>query len=76
VKIFIGPVVVAIMFAGSPVGANETYSTEIQHLIDFVSHSGCDFVRNGKSHDPQEAVVHIQKKYRYFSDKIDSAENL
>lgn len=47
---------------------------EIQHLIKFVSESGCSFIRNGNEHTPKEAVEHINKKYEYFKDEIDSAE--
>jgi len=47
---------------------------EIQHLIKFVSESGCTFIRNGNEHTPKDAVEHIKKKYEYYKDKIDSAE--
>lgn len=47
---------------------------EINHLIQFVSTSGCTFIRNGNEHSSLEAVEHMKKKYQYFSSKIDSAE--
>jgi len=47
---------------------------EIEHLLNFVSESGCSFIRNGTQHTPTEAVEHIDKKYQYFKDRIDSAE--
>lgn len=50
-------------------------SDEIEHLINYVATSGCDFERNGTSHTPTEAVEHIKKKYNYFKDKINSAED-
>ncbi|WP_445356635.1 DUF5329 family protein [Microbulbifer sp. ANSA002] len=47
---------------------------EINHLINFVSTSECTFIRNGSEHSSLEAVEHMEKKYKYFSSKIDNAE--
>jgi len=47
---------------------------EIRHLTRFVAESGCNFIRNGKTHTPAQAVEHIDKKYTYFKVDIDSAE--
>ena len=67
--------------AGKSEGSNKnagkkpnTVDLEIQHLIRFVKASGCDFVRNGRHHKPDEAVRHINAKHDYFRKKIDSAE--
>jgi len=54
--------------------ASNTVDEEIQHLIRFVQVSGCDFIRNGSRHKPDDAVKHINTKYDYFKKKIDSAE--
>ena len=47
---------------------------EIRHLIQFVAESGCDFIRNGRTYTPIQAVAHVQKKAAYFEAEIDSAE--
>lgn len=55
-------------------GASNNRDAEIGHLLEFVAHSGCLFIRNGKEHSPQDAVKHIRKKADYYADDIDSAE--
>ena len=47
---------------------------EVQHLINYVSNSPCQIVRNGSAHDGPEAIKHIQKKYKYFKDDIRTTE--
>ena len=46
--------------------------TEINHLLDFVEHSDCVFIRNNTSY---KAVAHIRKKYRYYKKDIKTAED-
>ncbi|MBJ7537996.1 DUF5329 family protein [Marinomonas transparens] len=48
---------------------------EINHLLNFVASTDCQYERNGIMHDNQEAVEHIKKKYAYFSDDIQSTED-
>lgn len=36
---------------------------EIRHLLDFVSASGCTFIRNGDPHDSKSAAEHLSMKY-------------
>ena len=48
--------------------------SEIDYLIQFVENSSCKIERNGKYHDGNDAVAHIQKKYNYFKDEITTAE--
>ena len=42
---------------------------EIQHLLDYLGDSGCQFFRNGAWHPARDARAHIQKKYAYLLDK-------
>ncbi|WP_444911514.1 DUF5329 family protein [Microbulbifer sp. PAAF003] len=53
----------------------DTPINEINHLMEFVSASECTFIRNDSKHTSQEAAEHMEKKYKYFSNKIDSAED-
>ena len=47
---------------------------EVQHLINFVTNTSCQMVRNGTHHDGPEAIKHIQKKYKYYRDDIRTTE--
>jgi hypothetical protein len=55
--------------------ANEASATEIGLLLDFVSTSGCDFIRNNSRHPPQEAADHLQLKYSRGKRYADTAEH-
>ena len=48
---------------------------EVDHLLKFVSQSDCIMLRNGSEHVGEKAVSHIQKKYDYFRDDINSTES-
>jgi len=50
--------------------------TEIEHLFDFLSGSGCEFQRNGSWYAAPKAAEHIRTKYDYLikRDLISSAE--
>jgi hypothetical protein len=39
---------------------------EIWHLLEYLEKSNCEFNRNGTWYNPDEAVQHIKKKYRYL----------
>jgi hypothetical protein len=51
--------------------------TEINYLLDFVEHSGCQFYRNGTWYDSKTARAHLQSKYEMLagSSGINSAED-
>jgi hypothetical protein len=50
---------------------------EIEHLVEFVQTSSCQFNRNGSWRSAAEAAEHISKKYHYALDRghIHSAED-
>lgn len=48
---------------------------EIQHLLNFVATTRCEYERNGERYTAKEAEQHIRKKYEYFSDDIKTAED-
>jgi hypothetical protein len=50
---------------------------EIDHLFDYISHSSCQFNRNGSWHDMVAAKAHVNTKYEYLKErgKIDSTES-
>ena len=47
----------------------------IQYLIEYVSGSGLKFIRNAREYTPGEAAEHMNKKYQYFKDDIETPEN-
>ena len=51
-----------------------TVAGEVNHLINAVSESGCDFVRNGKTHTADEAVGHLQMKAKRGKRYYDTAD--
>ncbi len=48
---------------------------EINHLLAFVANTTCQYERNGNVYDGARAEKHIKRKYEYFMDKINSAED-
>jgi hypothetical protein len=48
---------------------------EINHLLEFVSNTTCQYERNGTFYDGARAEQHIKTKYEYFKDEIHSAED-
>jgi hypothetical protein len=58
-----------------PAAAYADTQKEIMHLLDFVAKTACKYERNGTIYDGAEAQIHIKKKYHYFMDKIESAED-
>ena len=47
---------------------------EVKHLLLYVKHSGCIINRNGTDHPAVKGIHHIEKKYDYFRDDINSTE--
>jgi hypothetical protein len=48
---------------------------EIKHLLNYVETTPCLYERNGSKHHGSEAVKHIKKKYAYYEDDIETAED-
>ena len=48
---------------------------EINHLLNYVGSTECNYERNGKMHKGLAAKKHIKKKYDYFYDDIKTAED-
>ena len=47
---------------------------EVDHLLNYVKTSPCQFERNGEIHDGIDAESHIRKKYAFFRSKIETTE--
>ena len=48
---------------------------EIQHLLQYVENSGCEFERNGTIYDSREARSHIERKYNYVKSHVDETDD-
>ena len=48
---------------------------EIDHLLNFIRNSSCIIDRNGKTYAAVKAISHIEKKYAYFEDEIETSED-
>ena len=63
----------ALALPGSAVAEN-TADQEIQYLLEFVSNSGCNFMRNGDDHDSADAADHLRLKYSRGKRYVNSAD--
>jgi hypothetical protein len=70
---FKGFIVAALTLCAPALAASP--EAEIDHLLGFIAASPCSFIRNGVAHDGAGAVAHIQDKYDYYRDHIQSAED-
>ena len=73
-RALVGGALALLTTLASASGSDENAAREIDHLLDFVSSSGCTFIRNGKAHDPAQAADHLRMKYRRAHRYVDSAE--
>jgi hypothetical protein len=49
-------------------------TARVEAIFSEVRLSDCEFFRNGKAHDPEEAEKHMRRKFEHFSDEIDSVD--
>lgn len=71
-KLFLRSAISLYLFSIPVYGAD--MKNEIDHLLTFVANTECQYERNGTKHTGAEAAEHIKKKYRYYQDKISTAE--
>ena len=46
---------------------------EINHLLNFVARTDCNYQRNGATYDGPQARKHMERKYHYYRKKIQTA---
>lgn len=51
------------------------YQKETDHLKAYITDSSCVFMRNGNKYKGSEAIGHINRKEKYFKNKITSTED-
>ncbi len=54
---------------------NPWQKNELQHLLNFVAASPCEFERNGDKVSGEDAADHMLKKYKHFADQIQTTED-
>ena len=52
-----------------------TSKNEINHLLNYVEHTPCYYIRNADKHTGKSAREHIEKKYDYYKEDIHSTED-
>ena len=65
---------VALASAAALAGPSPALEKRIEAIFAEVEASGCEFLRNGKAHDSEEAARHMRRKYEHFADDIDSVD--
>lgn len=73
ILLFIGAVAISVSVLAMPL--SKKTEKEIQHLVQYVTSTECIYERNGDKHSGKEAAEHILKKYEYYADDIESAED-
>ena len=48
---------------------------EIDHLLEFVANTDCQYDRNGTVHNGPEARDHINMKYEHYRKKVKTSED-
>ena len=74
-RIFIAIATLMLACGNAPADVPPAQRAEVEHLIAFVRETECRIERNGKYYDGLAAVKHIEKKYAYFRDDIESTED-
>lgn len=63
------------LFSFSATGQTKT-EEEVQHLLQYISNSGCIFIRNDIEYPAKEAAQHIQRKYNHMKDRTKTADQV
>jgi hypothetical protein len=53
---------------------SEDRESEIEHLLDYVEHSDCTFIRNDKPYTASTARSHLERKYGYSKSEVKTAD--
>jgi hypothetical protein len=72
-KIYVSSVAAALLLSLVSV-AKADMQTEIQHLLQYVENSSCEFERNDSIYDSGEARSHMERKYNYVKSRIKKTE--
>lgn len=51
---------------------SEGAKAEIEHLLEYLGASDCEFYRNGSWYGPRKAAAHLRRKYDYYLDHAET----
>ena len=71
----IAVVVISLMATVATADVAPDKRHEINYLLNYIKQSDCTLERNGSQHKGIEAVRHIQNKYEYFRNDIETTED-
>ena len=74
IQIMVMRVLAVLLLTGTGTVIADTQQ-EIDHLLDFVASTDCQYDRNGTIHNGQEARDHINMKYKYYQKKVKTSED-
>jgi len=66
------PVLFTTFFLGLVEISAATVEQETHQLLNYMANSGCIFIRNGTEYSSKEARSHLQRKYNYVKNKVNS----
>ena len=67
------PIIFVALFVTGPVMADP--GQEIDHLLEYVRNTDCQYDRNGTIYIGSAARDHINMKYEYYKDEVKTAED-
>jgi len=67
------PIIFVIVFVAGSVMADP--GQEIDHLLEHVRNTDCQYDRNGTIYNGSAARDHINMKYEYYKDEVKTAED-
>jgi hypothetical protein len=72
-----GLTLMLVLASAARAGPPAMAETEINHLLEFVGSSGCEFYRNGSWYDSKRAEAHLRSKYQWLAARaqINTAED-
>lgn len=68
-------ILLLISYCSLALPENPAVKTEIDYLLTYIGSSNCIYIRNNTEHSSTDAVKHISRKYKHFSDEIKTAED-
>ena len=63
------------VFSINSASAKAGVATDIEYLLSFIGQSECIFIRNGSEYAAPDARKHIERKYKYLKDRLNSASD-
>ena len=70
-------ILLGLLLSGTLAASSQQEVTrqEIDHLLNFVSNTACQYDRNGTLHNGPEARDHINMKYEHYKKKVKTTED-